>query len=151
MSPLGDLEYMQSSAHTHTGSHILVAPYTLRWTCTIVHWKCAKLLENKSTVDCLQHVIDFSVWHPIKLRHQWTRPPASARMGSALNPERLQTEPCLKHKAILTGRSGPESGVSSTKDTQVLETMRKWQIKMNLDVRSFSYNNEGKKNSIVWL
>ena len=29
-------------------------------------------------------------------------------MGCALNPERLQTEPCLKHKATLTGQKERE-------------------------------------------
>ena len=29
-------------------------------------------------------------------------------MGCALNPERLQTEPCLKHKATLTGQQERE-------------------------------------------
>ena len=34
--------------------------------------------------------------------------PATARMGCALNPERRQTEPCLKRKATLTGQKERE-------------------------------------------
>ena len=34
--------------------------------------------------------------------------PASARISCALNPERLRTEPCLKHKATLTGQKERE-------------------------------------------
>ena len=34
--------------------------------------------------------------------------PASARMGCALNPERLQTEPSSKHKATLTAQKERE-------------------------------------------
>ena len=34
--------------------------------------------------------------------------PASARMGCALNLEQLRTEPCLNHKATLTGQKERE-------------------------------------------
>ena len=46
--------------------------------------------------------------HLIKLRRQQAWLPDSARMGCALSPERLQTEPCLKHKAPLTGQKERE-------------------------------------------
>ena len=60
----------------------------------------SQILPEGGTLD--SHY-DFLVWHPIKLRHQWTRPPASARMGCALNPEL-----CSKHKATLTGQKERE-------------------------------------------
>ena len=63
------------------------------------------MMMNRCHYNKLKQTFSFFlVWHPIKLRHQWTRPSASARMGCTLNPERLQTEPCLKHKATLTGQ-----------------------------------------------
>ena len=58
---------------------------------------------KSSTVELLPACY-YLAWHPItcKLTYWWTWPSASARMGYTLNPERLRTVPCSRHKATLT-------------------------------------------------
>ena len=51
----------------------------------------------------------------LSLRHQRTRPPASARMGCALNSKRLRTELCSNHKAALTGPKSKASKIQSVR------------------------------------
>ena len=52
------------------------------------HWKTSTIFQFDSQLSP---------------RHLQTSPSISARMGCALNPERLRTELCSNHEATLTG------------------------------------------------
>ena len=77
--------------------------------------RCSRIQQE----NCLQHEFDFQFDPQLSLRHQQAWLPASARMGCALNLERLRTELCSSHKAALTGHAELSDTRLLTKNDQL--------------------------------